>query len=47
MRRAPRNGEIVADRDVEVLMIPSEELVSVWLRPLEAHQLAEVLARRR
>ena len=45
VRRAPRNGEIVADRDVEVLMIPSEEFVTVWLRPLEPHQLAQLLAR--
>lgn len=46
VRRAPRNGEIVADREVEVLMIPSEEFVTVWLRPLRTDQLAELLARR-
>lgn len=46
VRKAPRNGEIVADRDVEVLMIPSEEFVAAWLRPLESHQLMEMLARR-
>ena len=45
VRRAPRNGEIIAEREVEVLMIPSEEFVSVWLRPLQPHQLAELLAR--
>lgn len=46
VRRATRNGEIVADRDVEVLMIPSEEFVTEWLRPLEPHQLAQLLGRR-
>lgn len=45
VRRAPRNGGIVADRDVDVLMIPSEEFVRVWLRPLESHQLARLLTR--
>lgn len=45
VRKAPRNGEIVAERDVEVLMIPSEEFVAAWLRPLESHQLRERLAR--
>jgi len=45
VRRAPRNAEIVAEREVQVLMIPSEEYVSVWLRPLQPHQLAELLAR--
>lgn len=46
VRRAPRNGRIVAVRDVEVLMVPSEEFVTTWLRPLRAEQLAEVLVRR-
>ncbi|MFN2319645.1 MAG: hypothetical protein ABR500_08180 [Dermatophilaceae bacterium] len=45
MRRSPRNADIVAEGEVEVLMIPSEEFVSIWLRPLEPHQLAELLAR--
>lgn len=46
VRKAPRNGDIVAERDVEVAMIPSEEFVTVWLRPLRPHHLAERLARR-
>ena len=46
VRKAPRNAEIVADAEVEVLMIPSEEFVSGWLRPLQTHQLRELLERR-
>jgi hypothetical protein len=45
VRKAPRNGEIVADRDVRVLVIPSEEFVAVWLRPLEPQRLRERLGR--
>jgi hypothetical protein len=47
VRKAPRNGEIVADREVEVLMIPSEEFVAAWLRPLDSNQLREALGGRR
>ncbi len=46
VRRASRNGEIVADRDVEVVMVPSEEFVAGWLRPLRARQLTELVTRR-
>ena len=46
VRKAPRNAEVVAEHDVDVLMIPSEEFVAAWLRPLEPHQLRERLARR-
>ena len=46
VRKAPRNGEIIADRYVEVLMIPSEEFVDRWLRPLKPAHLNERLKRR-
>lgn len=43
VRRSPRNAEIVAEREVEVLMIPSEEFVDEWLRPLTPGQLRDLL----
>ena len=39
VRRASRNAEIVAEREVEVLMVPSELYVTSWLRPFEPQQL--------
>lgn len=44
VRRCSRNARIVADRQVEVLMIPSETFVEEWLRPLTPEQLGELLA---
>ena len=40
IRRAERNSEIVAERDVEVIMIPGELYARAWLRPLRADELA-------
>jgi hypothetical protein len=40
IRRAERNSEIVAERDVEVIMIPGELYARAWLRPLRAQDLA-------
>ena len=43
-RRAPRNAEIVAEREVAVLMVPSEAYVGQWLRPLTPQQLRDRLS---
>ena len=44
IRRAPRNATIIARRDVDVLMVPSDLYVTSWLRPLEPQQLRDRLA---
>lgn len=43
IRRASRNAEIVAERQVDVLMVPSELYVASWLRPLAPDQLRDRL----
>ncbi len=43
IRRAARNSEIVAEREVEVIMIPGELYARAWLRPLRVTELAEHL----
>jgi hypothetical protein len=40
IRRAERNSEIVAEREVEVIMIPGELYARAWLRPLRVDELA-------
>ncbi|HYH93362.1 MAG TPA: hypothetical protein VD763_09405 [Candidatus Saccharimonadales bacterium] len=40
IRRAERNSEIVAQREVEVIMIPGELYARAWLRPLRVDELA-------
>ena len=47
IRRAERNAEVTADRDVDVLLIPGECYVRVWFRPYAADELAAVLGERR
>jgi PAS domain S-box-containing protein len=44
IRRAERNSDIVAEREVAVVMIPAERYAAVWLRPLRPEQLRERLA---
>lgn len=39
IRRAERNADVVAEREVDVLMIPAASFADRWLRPLEAHEL--------
>ena len=39
VRRAGRNAEIVAEDDVDVLIIPSESYVRSWLRPFSPAEL--------
>src|SRR4051794_7497922 len=39
IRRAPRNSDIVAERAVDVIMIPGELYARAWLRPLRPDQL--------
>ena len=43
IRRAERNSEIVAEREVDVIMIPGELYARAWLRPLGVDELAERL----
>jgi hypothetical protein len=45
IRRAERNSEIVAEREVDVIMIPGELYARAWLRPLRMDELAERLRR--
>jgi hypothetical protein len=40
VRRAERNSEVVAERDVEVVMIPGELFARDWLRPLGVDDFA-------
>lgn len=40
IRRAERNSEIVAEREVDVIMIPGELYARAWLRPLGVDELA-------
>jgi hypothetical protein len=40
IRRAERNSEIVAEREVDVIMIPGELYARAWLRPLSVDELA-------
>ena len=40
IRRAERNSEIVAEREVAVIMIPGELYARAWLRPLRVGELA-------
>jgi len=43
VRRAERNAEIVAERDVDVIMIPGDRYVADWLRPWRPDELREHL----
>ena len=43
IRRAGRNADIVAERDVDVLMVPSRLYVGSWLWPLSPEALARTL----
>ena len=40
IRRAERNSEIVAQREVDVIMIPGELYARAWLRPIRVEDLA-------
>ena len=44
IRRAERNSEIVAEREVDVIMVPGELYARAWLRPLRVDELAARLA---
>ena len=43
IRRAGRNADIVAERDVDVLMVPGRLYVGSWLWPLSPEALARTL----
>jgi hypothetical protein len=45
IRRAERNSEIVAEREVDVIMIPGELYARAWLRPIPVEELAGRLRR--
>jgi hypothetical protein len=45
IRRAERNSEIVADRAIDVIMIPGELYARAWLRPMTAAGLGARLRR--
>jgi hypothetical protein len=40
IRRAERNSEIVAEREVDVIMFPGELYARAWLRPIRVEELA-------
>ena len=44
IRRAERNSEIVAEREVDVIVIPGELYARAWLRPLRVDELAGATA---
>jgi hypothetical protein len=46
IRRAERNSEIVAERDVDVIIIPGATYVRSWLRPFRADELPAHLRER-
>jgi len=43
IRRAERNADIVAEREVDVIMIPGERYATTWVRPLRPSELRERL----
>jgi hypothetical protein len=44
IRRAERNSAIVAEREVDVIMIPGELYARTWLRPLSVDELVARLS---
>jgi hypothetical protein len=44
IRRAERNADIVAEREVDVIMIPGEHYATTWVRPLLPSELRERLS---
>jgi hypothetical protein len=45
IRRAERNSDVVAEHEVDVLMIPAGSFAESWLRPLQGHELEARLPR--
>jgi hypothetical protein len=46
IRRAERNSEVVAERTVDVIVIPGELYAREWLRPLRVDELLARLPER-
>jgi hypothetical protein len=46
VRQSERNSDIVAERHVEVVMIPGERYATVWFRPYGPAELAAALTSR-
>ena len=42
IRRAERNADIVAEQQVDVIMIPGERYATTWVRPLKPSELRSV-----
>lgn len=47
IRRAERNGDVTAEQELELLVIPGERYVRTWFRPYAAAELVSILARLR
>jgi hypothetical protein len=45
IRRAERNGDVTAERELELLVIPGESYVRTWFRPYAAAELISMLGR--
>ena len=43
IRRAERNADVVAEQQVDVIMIPGERYATTWVRPLKPSELRERL----
>lgn len=47
IRRAERNGDVTAEHELDLLVIPGERYVRTWFRPYAAAELVSILARLR
>jgi hypothetical protein len=45
IRRAERNGDVTADLELELLVIPGDRYVRTWFRPYAAAELVSLLDR--
>jgi hypothetical protein len=45
IRRAERNGDVTAERELELLVIPGERYVRAWFRPYAAAEFVSMLGR--
>jgi hypothetical protein len=47
IRRAERNGDVTAEQDLDLLVIPGDRYVRTWFRPCAAAELVSILERMR
>jgi hypothetical protein len=45
IRRAERNGDVTAELELELLVIPGDRYVRTWFRPYAAAELVSMLER--